>query len=187
MNPTAHPLHWPSGWPRTEVYRREAWKSKITLPAALENVRREIRLLGGSDLIISSNCSLGNERPADPGIAVFFKRNKKDVAIPCDRWSSVHGNLQAIAKTVEALRGIERWGAKHMVDAAFRGFAALPAESVAVTCWKVLGVPANSSAQEIERAFKVAARSAHPDTGGSHEAMTALNAAREQALNSVPR
>jgi hypothetical protein len=44
----------------------------------------------------------------------------------CDRWDSVADNVQAIRKTIEALRGIERWGTGDMVQRAFAGFVALP-------------------------------------------------------------
>jgi hypothetical protein len=45
--------------------------------------------------------------------------------------ASIRDNLQAVAKTIEALRGIDRWGTREMVDAAFQAFAAIPASASA--------------------------------------------------------
>lgn len=53
----------------------------------------------------------------------------------------------------------------------------------AKTGWhEVLGVGSNAERHEIENAYRAQAKKAHPDCGGSHEAMLALNAAREAAL-----
>jgi hypothetical protein len=95
----------------------------------------EIRKLGSKQVVISSNLELRNDglprasqrAPTDQGVAVYFNLNGRSQCFPCDRWTTVEHNLWAIAKSIEALRGLERWGAKTMVDAAFRGFQALPA------------------------------------------------------------
>ena len=46
----------------------------------------------------------------------------------------------------------------------------------------VLGVRADATDQEITAAYRAAARRVHPDAGGSHEAMAAVNAARDSML-----
>lgn len=187
MNPQAYPLSWPAGWPRTDVSRREASRMQSTLPAALKNLTAEVNRMGGKNLVLSSNCTLGHERPADSGVVAYFTRDGDPVAIPCDRWKTVAENVQAIAKTIEALRGIERWGAKHMVKAAFRGFAALPERAGGKTCWQVLGIGASgtTSRDTIEDAYKARAKVCHPDCGGSTEAFQELLTAREEALRSI--
>ncbi len=35
-------------------------------------------------------------------------------------------NIQAIRKTIEAMRGLERWGVSDMLQRTFSGFKALP-------------------------------------------------------------
>lgn len=45
--------------------------------------------------------------------------------------------------------------------------------------YATLGVARDASADEIKRAFRRAARHAHPDHGGSHERMQALNQAKD--------
>ena len=68
----AYPLQWPAGWPRTPPERRETGKFKTTLSGALSNLQSELRLLGGKNLVLSSNVTLGEQRPSDPGIAAYF-------------------------------------------------------------------------------------------------------------------
>lgn len=177
--PTAYPLAWPPGWPRTAQRQKGAYRQ--TLAGALKNLRTGVRLLAGDasakGLVLSSNCALGQERPADPGVVAFFVFEKQLVAIPCDRWQAVEHNVQAIALTIEAMRAMERHGAKQMIRAMFQGFTALPAPG---DDWRaVLGHPKTRA--EAEAAYRDLARSAHPDAGGSDDRMAVLNVARDRA------
>lgn len=183
----AYPLAWPDGWPRTKSPTKSQFK--VTLSAAVNDVTKEVRLLGGVNPVISSNVSLGNQRPTDTGIAVYFVRSGRQLCVPCDRWNKPEDNLRAIAKTIEALRGIERWGAKHMVDAAFSGFVALPppdpTKQIGKRPWHdVLGVTQTAKREEIETAFRDLARRNHPDIVGpsGHDIMAELNRAKSEAL-----
>jgi hypothetical protein len=49
----------------------------------------------------------------------------------------------------------------------------------------LLDVSTSASVEEIRQAWKSKARQAHPDTGGSHEAMQRLNEALQEALSRV--
>lgn len=178
MNPQHYPLQWPPGWQRAQF--RERARFKTTLPSALSNLKKQIELMGGSQVILSSNCTLGHENPRDPGVVAYFLWSKKQLAVPCDRWDRVESNVQAIALTVEAMRGMERWGAKHMIEAMFTGFKLLPAgESRA--WWQVLGVDQSASLHQAKEAFRALAPTCHPDTGGTNNAMAELNAAWQTA------
>ena len=79
--------------------------------------------------------------------------------------------MRAIEKTIGALRGLERWGAKEMVNAAFRGFKALP-ESVIVTPYtkrpwhEVLEVSPTASTETVKAAYRSMLFKHHPDQGG---------------------
>lgn len=187
----AYPLAWPSGWPRTLPEKRERSRFDATVPSALAFLEDEVRRLGGKNLILSSNFTLG-KAPEDPGVCAYFTYQEQAAAIPCDRWTKVEDNLHAIAKTIEALRGIERWGAKHMVKAAFTGFAALPSPGATLRPWRdVLELPASSLSgahdavqREIEGAYKRLRSKHHPDKGGSaakfHEVQGAYDQARTE-------
>ena len=130
----SYPLYWPPGWPRRKI--REDARFKTTRGKAISKLLDELRLMGAEKIIISSNLQTymragqirpyANQKVDDSAVAVYFDYNGGQQCIPCDRWSDVSDNIQAINKTVSALRGLERWGAKEMVDAAFKGFLALP-------------------------------------------------------------
>lgn len=61
--------------------------------------------------------------------------------------------MRAIEKTIEALRGLERWGAKEMVNAPFRGFKALPA-SVTATLARSVEVSPTAGPDIIRAAYR---------------------------------
>jgi DnaJ-domain-containing protein 1 len=77
------------------------------------------------------------------------------------------------------MRGIERWGTSDMLDRAFQGFAALPAPTAVEAWWDVLQVRRDDHTDAVEQSYRRLSKQAHPDLGGSHEAMSRLNQARE--------
>ena len=182
----AYPLQWPDFIPRST--RRESGKFKTTLPAALQNVRDSLRLFGSdsgkpvADIVLSSNVSLGHEKPGDPGIAVWFKWDGEQRCIPVDRYLTPAANLQAIHHIVEARRVELRHGTLALVRASMRGFQALPAPGTK-PWWEVLGLFPTATGPQIEAAFRNLARDRHPDRpGGSHDMMSELNRARDAGL-----
>lgn len=187
----AYPLQWPVGVPRTAAHRMARAPFSCTLSAATEHVLNEVRRMGGVLPVISSNLELrrdglpyANQRqPVDVGAAVYFRRRGRSMVFACDRWDKIEHNLRAIAKTIEALRGIERWGSAEMVDQAFSGFQALPSPAATEDWWTVLGVPRDATAGQIQAAYRTKARDAHPDAGGSDAAMSRLNIARDKGLS----
>lgn len=188
---TAYPLAWPVGWPRTAPYRRQRSRfSPGGLASEAQETRWELQRLGARNPVISTNIELrrdglpysGRGAPDDPGVAVYFTYEGRQQCIPCDRWATVEENLRAIWKSIEALRSLERWGAKSFVDAAFTGFTAIAGPSAARPWWEVLGVSQYASRDQINAAWREKARDAHPDAGGSDAAMSELNSARDQGL-----
>ena len=166
MSVAAYPLYWPQGIPRTKPAGREPGKFKAQLDAALKNVERSLRLFGRT-------------RPDDPGIAVWFTWNKRQVCIPIDRYSTPAANLQAIHHVLEARRVEARHGTLTMVQQSFAGFAALPPPRH----WsEVLGVGPDAGRDQVEAAFKAKAKAVHSDHGGADTVMADLNLAREAAL-----
>lgn len=151
----------------------------------------ELELLGASALIISSNIELRvdglpmsrRSRPADPGVAVYFRLKGKPVSLACDKWFRPEDNLWAIVKHVESIRGQERWGVGS-IERAFGAYMALPpgGSSAGRSWWDVLGCAHDAPADVIRQAFRNAAAAAHPDRpGGSHDRMVEVNAAWDQA------
>ena len=183
----AHPLYWPEGRPRTPSYRRNSSRFQTGWGDALKFLQAEVGRIRGARLVISTNVPLRNDGLPranvvvdDTGVAVYFDLKGRQVVFACDRWYKVHDNIYAIGKTIEALRGIERWGSGDMMEAAFRGFAALPPAVVTAPPWRdVLGLAGPLA--DVELRFRELARNAHPDRGGSHERMAELNAAIAEA------
>lgn len=178
-------------WPRTDRPQRSRFDT--TLGEARSGVLRELSLLGARDVVISSNVPTRRDglpyaarrEPDDPAVAVYFTLRGEQRCIPCDKWDTVKDNLRAIQHTVAALRGLERWGAKAMVDAAFAGFAALPAGGTSAQAWwEVLEVTPDAQGWEIEAAYREQALCTHPDRGGDTEAFLrvqeAYRVAKEQ-------
>jgi hypothetical protein len=193
---TAYPLCWPAGRPRTPAHER-TWSrfgARRGGGVNADRVRREllaeIERLDGAEVIISTNARLrrdglpySRDAVTDPGVAVYFTRRKRPMCFACDRWPTIDENLWAIVKTIEALRGVERWGSGDMVEQAFTGFTALPSPE---QWWQVLGFDhSRPTWAEIEERYRALAMQHHPDRGGSTDAMARINAARDQGLEAI--
>jgi hypothetical protein len=147
---------------------------------------REVKRLGGTSVVLSTNVELRQDgipyasrrAPDDPGVAVYFTRGKRQLVFCCDRWDKVEDNLWAVTKTIDAIRGIERWGSGDMVEAAFSGFQALAAPPTA-PWWAILGVQPHYPTETIAATFTALARVHHPDRGGDGTRMAEINAAYE--------
>lgn len=192
---TPYPLAWPEHLPRWKG-AREAGRFQTSLAGAMKNVNDSLRLFArdsGKDikaLVISSNVTLGRERPEDPGVAVWFEWDGLSVCIPVDRYSSVAANLQAIHHVVEARRTELRHGTLALVRATFQGFKALPAPAGKRPWRDVLDFLPNDEKQitrdVIDARYRRLASARHPDRpGGSHDAMAELNRAKEEALKEI--
>lgn len=183
----AYPLTWPEGWPRTKSAGSSQFRT--TISGALKNVQESIRKFANDsgkkveNVVISSNVTLGEQRPRDPGVAVYFTWDGISTCICVDRYNKVEDNLQAIHHCIEAERTKLRHGGINLVRAAFRGYAALPPPSAANHWSKVFdfypGEPVDRA--KLDKKYRDLSKVRHPDNGGDHEAMTDLNAAYEQA------
>lgn len=147
--------------------------------------------MGGTRIVVSTNLPLFRDgypmtselEPRDPGVAVYFVLRGKPMAFACDRFSYVYENIQAIAKTIEALRGIERWGASDMMERAFSGFNAL--EGAPSEDWRsVLGFqPLEAVTRKtVEYRHRELVKRHHPDMGGERAAFERVMRAREAAI-----
>lgn len=191
MSAAPYPLSWPDHIERAA--KREKSQFRTELPGALKNVRTALEAFARDsgrkveDVTISSNVTLGETRPEDPGVAVWFTWDGLSVCIPVDRYTSPAENLQAIFHVLEARRTEIRHGTLALVRASFRGFMSLPAPAGRPRkpkWFEILGVPESTRTRAtIESAYRSASQTAHPDRpGGSHDAMARLNAARDEAL-----
>lgn len=208
---TAYPLDWPPGWPRSRQRVRSPFftgsgypKQLLSIGVGRDRVLRELELLRAQYAVLSTNVPTtlaglpraDAAQPEDPGAAIYFALKGKPHVLACDKWDRVADNLAAIAKHIEALRGIDRWGVGS-IERAFAGFSALPPpqQAAADRPWReILDVscPVNPDGPTreaflmmAEARYKAAARKAHPDAGGSAEAMAELNNAIAQARDEL--
>lgn len=190
-----YPLAWPPGWKRTQNPGKSQFST--SMDKATRGLLAEIRKLGGRLPVISSNAQYRNDgmpyarqaNISDTGVAVYFTRKDKPMVFACDSYWTLHENIWAIAKTIEALRAIERWGASDMMERAFTGFTALPAPIVAGMRrdWRDVLVYGSGPADErvILRQYRMLASTFHPDKGGSDALMSELNQARDEAMKEL--
>lgn len=177
----AYPLHWPEGWPRTQKPERSRFD--VSHGRAQAELLDQLRLMGARYVVISTNVELrrdglpyaGRRAPEDCGVAVYFQRRGKQMTFACDRWDRVSDNIRAISKTIEAMRGIERWGASDMMERAFAAFEALPPSGAPVqaSCWDILGIEPGADTTVIKAMWRKRLKTAHPDQGGTREGIRA--------------
>ena len=193
----AYPLYWPEGWPRTR-YRRNA-PYAVNFIKARDDLASELRKLGGSKVVISTNVPIRRSdslplanyaEPVDPGVAVYWwegtGEKRVERVIACDQWHRVKDNLRAAGLAIAALRSLKRSGASQVLDRAFVGLTALAASNPGRTWREVFGTDSGRFTRaEIEKLYRHLATLRHPDRGGSHEQMTELNRAYEQALAEI--
>ena len=204
------PLTWPAGWKRTPSHQRQVSKfgkrrtrenaaystlEDLTIGEALDRLTAELQRLGARAVLISSNLRTrldglpysNQPAPDDPGVAVYFRLNKQDRCLACDRYRRVAGNIAAIAAHVEALRAIDRYGVGTL-DQAFAGYTALP-HSPAFD-WRLefgLSPQQPVTLEDVETIFRNLARVRHPDAGGTVDGMTRLTQARDAARKELTR
>lgn len=192
MTIEAYPLAWPTGKPRTPHHKIE--KSRFDpygRAAEVTNVRDELHRLGARNIVVSTNVRLrrdglpysADRAPDDQGVAVYFDYAGGQKCFACDRWKTIEENLRAVFKSIEAIRGLERWGSKSFVDAAFTGFAALPAPGASRAWWEVLGLSQSATKEQISAAYRAEAMRIHK-AGADDGALSDLNVARDDGLRS---
>lgn len=197
MNETAYPLSWPLGWKRTQHRWHPRFGTRaqgLTVAEGLNRLTLELDRLGVTDVVVSTNVRSkpngmpysGDKKPDDPGVAVYFKFKGKRTVMACDKWLEVGDNIGAIAKHIEALRGIDRWGVGSL-EQAFRGYQQLEDFTQGVPWRRVLGFKDDDEVTLtlVEARFKMLAMKHHPDRGGDTLQMQQITAAITDARNEL--
>jgi hypothetical protein len=193
--PLASPLDWPTHVARRKWSdRRPASFGSWTVAKASVEVHHQLDLLGAEPgPVLSTNLDLrldGRPRsnqaePQDPAVAVYWRRKGETFCLTCDAYTKVAWNLRAIAKHIEALRGLARWGCGTS-EQAFTGYKALPAprERLDWETYFYFGLEReHATAEQVLADFRTSAKLAHPDVpGGSAEDFNRLVKMRDAAL-----
>lgn len=160
------------------------WSKTLTL------LEREVTALAGKDLIIGVDVTekdlrldggiRANARAGSPAVEVAFDSRHGPMLYRCDkyvsRWSREgpgwQQNVRAIAKTLEALRAVDRYGAADSGEQ-YRGYRQIastptvPARDALARLRVIAGV--TDTDVPIDIVIRRAQRRAHPDRGGSPE------------------
>ncbi len=118
----AFPLHWPEGWPRTD-WRKHKWslpggRSSQGWNSVVKRLRTEVNRIGGINVVISTNQPIRRDgephatsrRIDDPGAAVYFTRDNRQLVMAQDAYELLLDNLRSLALAIEGLRQMERHG-----------------------------------------------------------------------------
>lgn len=185
---SSFPLQWPVGWKRTPLRQSSQFKNH-TIAHAVEQVLAELKRMGIGDwnVIISTNLSLrldglpysNQKQPEDVGVSVWWRVGDGRKVIALDKYERVADNLYAVAKTIGAMRGIDRWGSGEILERTFEGFEALPNPDS--TSWReILGYKGDDYFN-CKKIYREKIKESHPDNGGDPTAAAAINDAWEQA------
>lgn len=191
-------LPWPAHKSRCAERKRPAFSHggrPVNIPTAAKRVADQVSGFSRvgkpwrtTELVICTLAQPGKRggllsdppRGTDPGAVVTFDLDRRTYTIACDRYETIAGNLCAIAAYIEGLRANERHGVADLGEM-LAGHLALPGPSPRPTWWEVLGVAKDAPMAEIEAKYRSLAREQHPDHGGTHDQMAALNAAIQSA------
>jgi len=193
----AYPLDWPRGRSRTPKPKAALFREggrPLTLSGAKRRLREQLSAMTRHgqtwrtiNIVLTCNIrytasgardqKLSRRDPDDSGVALYFDLDRKPHVLACDRWDTVQDNIAAVAAHIEALRGQERWGVADLQQA-FAGHVALPRPS---PWWETLGISADATIDQINAAYRHAAKTAHPNAGGDRAAWDRLSSAYDEA------
>jgi hypothetical protein len=192
-------------WPcaRTPDRNRSRSQFKTIESRVLAHVERELKHLDGRQVVFrlqvreqdirQDGMLRANARPSDPGVILeFTARRLKDsprLLYRCDTFRNWWDNLSAIARALEALRMVDRYGVTPTGEQ-YAGFKALPSptaatmptEAAAAIIADVAGRSSYDVLQSVEvarDAVRIARSRSHPDRGAEQRGdFTTVEAAR---------
>lgn len=167
---------------KTASHARKHSPFRASYAKTLDLLEKELNNLRAKDIVIQAffeRADIRNDgwprssaRPKDSGVIVTFTGKSGVMSFPCDRFNGWEDNLRAIALSLEALRQVDRYGVTGNNEQ-YHGFARLEApkdnraEAVAFFS-KVTGLTSREIQADAPAAYRLAARSLHPDAGGDH-------------------
>ncbi|MEN0050630.1 MAG: DnaJ domain-containing protein [Bacteroidota bacterium] len=198
-------LVYPAAYVKVAKPTKSKFDKKLTLHNSLNELAKELGLFEASDIIITMNVPLtrggmpfplGNvmaHQPEQVGVSVFFTKLNQRAGLCNDKWDMVQHNVRALKKTIEAFRGIERWGSQEsLLNIMANGLPDARPVDLALPSmhnkqwWEILELGQSRSEKAILSAFKRLSQIYHPDkSGGSQEMFKILVDARDKGLGSI--
>lgn len=184
------PLDWPVSWTRarSQYTSRFGNGRGVSLIYGLQELLEELRRLGASEVVVTSNVRLrrdgefdgGAQEPGDHGAAVYFRLKGESRVLACDKWNRVGDNFYAMSKHVDAIRGQVRWGVGSL-EQAFGGYRALPAMGAKKPWHVVLALKPSATWKEVVAKREALLKQHHPDKGGDASLAADINSAFDEA------
>lgn len=181
-------------WPGVRTLSRKRSAFKIVESKVLRHLEREIRHLWGKQVVFrlavreqdirQDGMLRANARPADPGVILEFTaerlKGKPRLLYRCDTFTNWWHNLSAIARALEALRMVDRYGVTPTGEQ-YAGFKALPASTAPTMTTEIAarvvsnytGFTDREVLMDVARAkeaIRVARAASHPDRNGGDRA-----------------
>jgi hypothetical protein len=187
-------------WPGipTPSYHRKRSTFSAGYQKTLNELEGELNKLRAKNIVIQIALDLSDirndgwprssARPKSPGVIVSCETTKGPLSFPCDRFTVWEDNLRAIAKSLEALRTVDRYGVTRNNEQ-YKGWTQLPADpNGSMLINEAAEFLSSHSGFEVSAitaeeglflaAYREAARKLHPDAGGSHDAFVRLQKAK---------
>jgi len=161
LNATFRPL---DKWPGERTKKRKDATFRATYPQTLDLLESELKWIGAHDTVIQVEGLTRDDIRNDgwprsgnwtngyggPGVILSCESSKGPISMPCDRFGDWQDNLRAIAKSLEALRMVDRYGVTRGNEQ-YRG-------------WAQIAAPTNGKMSREEAAFFIASiLSAHQE------------------------
>ncbi len=190
-------LDWPDEFERTPDAERTSYPHgfQLTRREAFESILDELQKMDVRNVQVETaaphtakNPSIPykDRNPEDPGVVVYFERDGRQFAVPCDRWDNLRDNARAIALYLDAKRALERYGVQ-TVESEFTTQALPSGDEDAVVAEEpaneVLGVAPDAPDDVVEAAARRLSANVHPDKPeGDEEEFKRIQRARDRLL-----
>jgi hypothetical protein len=176
---------------------RARWDDTIAL------LLREVELLDGNLVVVQVDAPAGQIRRDgmlyaraqvySPAVKISFDSRHGPLTYATDTYTSWQDNVRAIALALGALRAVDRYGVSGSGEQ-YRGWtqlSAAPAEQgmtvdeaarVLADAAQMAGSVILGSVEAVQRAYRAAVKTAHPDAGGDPAAFRLITTARDVLL-----
>jgi len=190
-------IDWPAGFDRHDPTERETNRSFGTsIAQTSEEIANEMRLLdvdtwraetgSGGSHTKSNGLPKHSASPDDPGFVLRWSKDEADYAVACDSSPRLRDNMRYCYLWVNETR----MRSQRPVETGESEFATarLPsgnedAVEAREPPHEVLDVPPDADDGEVKKAWRLRAKVAHPDNGGSEERMKRLTEAKEAMIH----
>jgi hypothetical protein len=189
-------------WPGERNKNRKNATFRVTYPKTLDELENELSKIRAKEIIIQVEGLTRDDIRNDgwprsgtwkngyggPGVIVSFESPKGAMSFPCDKFRDWQDNLRAIAKSLEALRMVDRYGVTRGNEQ-YRGWTQIgngngkmDRASAFRFIETLTGAPIKlpATVETIAAIIKTLKVAHHPDKpGGSHETFVAIGQAEE--------